>query len=122
VRRLIFLMVLVSACAASEPWPAHYLSAGIDRLTQDEIKAQLGPADETHSLPDGAMEWHYHYSRGRSMVGAHGTMGSSASLECEEYILTFNQAGVLRDWIKHMEPTCEPHTQYHPTHESTRRS
>ena len=59
MRRLIFLMVLVSACAASEPWPAHYLSTGVDRLTQDEIIAQLGPADETHSLPDGGMEWHY---------------------------------------------------------------
>ena len=56
------------------------------------------------------------------MVGAHGTMGSSAALECEEYILTFNQAGVLREWIKHMEPTCEPHTQNHSTLEPTGRS
>jgi hypothetical protein len=109
MRRLTFFFVLLSACAVSQPWPAHYLSSGIDRATKDEVTAQLGPPDETHSLPDGGMEWHYDYRRGRSMVGAHGTMGSSPSLECEEYILRFDQAGVLRAWDKHMEPTCEPH-------------
>lgn len=43
MRRLTFFIVLLSACAVSEPWPAHYLSTGIDRVTQDEIIAQLGP-------------------------------------------------------------------------------
>ena len=72
---MTFCIVLLSACAMSEPWPAHYLSTGPDRATQDEVMAQLGPPYETHSLPDGGTEWHYHHRRGRPMIGLHGTMG-----------------------------------------------
>jgi hypothetical protein len=121
MRRLIFFVLLLSACAVSEPWPAHYLSTGIDRATQDEITAQLGPPYETHSLPDDGMEWHYHQRRGRPMIGSHGTMGSSSMLECDEYILQFDRAGVLRSWRQLTERTCEPYTQYHPSHKLTAR-
>lgn len=117
MRRLTFFFVLLCACAVSQPWPAHYLSTGVDRATQDEVMAELGPPYETHPLPDGGMEWHYHQRRGRPMVGPHGTMGGSTSLECEEYVLRFDQTGVLRDWNQLMEQTCEPQTQHHPSHE-----
>jgi hypothetical protein len=116
MRRLAFCFVLLSACAVSEPWPAHYLSSGLDRATQDEVTVQLGPPYETHSLPDGGTEWHYHQRRGRPMIGPHGTMGGSTSLECEEYVLRFDHTGVLRGWDQLMERTCEPQTQHHPSH------
>jgi hypothetical protein len=83
----------------------------MNRATQDEVKAQLGAPDETRSLPDGGVEWHYHYRRARSMVGPHGTTGSATSLECKEYAVQFSEAGVLRAWVQRMELTCEPHSR-----------
>lgn len=103
-------VVVLCACAAAGPWPAHYLNEKMDHATQDEILAQLGRPYETHALPGGGVTWHYHQRRGRPMIGAHGTIGGSGISECGEYILRFDPSGVLRAWRQTAEPVCESET------------
>jgi len=72
-----------------KPWRGIYLSASTNAATQDEISQKLGPPHRTRPLEDGNTLWQYQYMGGYEGSGF-----------CREYILTFGQQKVLRNWSR----------------------
>jgi hypothetical protein len=86
---MIFLLVLfLFSCA---PWRVQYLRGVVDKATQDEITKRLGPPHSTRELASGEIVWSYQYIRIRAVVN---------TVVCKEYILTFDQDRILREWIR----------------------
>jgi hypothetical protein len=73
----------LTACA---PWRMEYLRQAVDRATQDEITTKFGPPQAARELTTGETVWRYESYQG--------------DLLCLEYILRFDQAKILRQWIR----------------------
>jgi hypothetical protein len=72
--------------AACTPWRIDYLRGSVNRATQDEITTRLGPPHAARALTNGETVWRYQSYQG--------------DLLCLEYILRFDQAGILRQWTR----------------------
>ncbi len=92
----VMLAVVVLLGLGCTPWRATYLRAATNAATQDEIAQKLGPPHRTLLLEDGNTLWQYEY-RGASHTVYFGYGGST---RCSEYILTFDQQKVLRNWSR----------------------
>lgn len=86
--------VLVGLIACT-PWEVTYLEKAVDHATQAEVTDRFGSSHATKALSTGGSEWTYQY-RG-SAVGPMGGI-DTGSVSCREYILTFDQKGILRNW------------------------
>jgi hypothetical protein len=73
----------LSACT---PWRIAYLRDAVHRATQDEITTRLGPPHAARTLTNGETVWRYQSYQG--------------DLLCLEYLLRFDEAGVLRQWSR----------------------
>jgi hypothetical protein len=78
--------VVALGLTACTPWRMAYLRDAVDRATQDEITTRLGPPHAARALTNGETVWRYQSYQG--------------DLLCLEYILRFDQAGVLRQWTR----------------------
>ncbi len=92
-RTTMLLAVVVLLGLGCTPWRGIYLSAATNAATQDEISQKLGPPHRTRPLEDGNTLWQYEY-RGGELSQYGGTTW------CREYILTFDQQKVLRNWSR----------------------
>ena len=93
---MVFLLAAIhSSCAT--PWRVNYLNEANNKATQDDIVVKLGPPDRKQSLSDGKEIWTYRYT-GSSVSGDRGDVYGSSW--CREYILTFDQSKILRDWVR----------------------
>jgi hypothetical protein len=78
--------VAAFSLTACTPWRIAYLRDSVNRATQDEITTRLGPPHATRALANGETVWRYQSYQG--------------DLLCLEYILRFDQAGILRQWAR----------------------
>ena len=81
----LMLAVVVALTLGCTPWRVTYLREVTNKVTQDEIAQKLGPPHRTRLLGNGNTLWQYEY-RGANW--------------CREYILTFDQQKVLRNWSR----------------------
>lgn len=77
------MALIVLALVSCEASRADYLVKAINQATQDDVTKQFGPPQSTRGLTDGGTVWRY-----RAGLG----------LACQEYILVFDQGGILREW------------------------
>jgi hypothetical protein len=96
MRYVMFFLVaaMLSSCT---PWRSSYLIQVNNHATQDDIVVKLGPPDRKQPLSNGKEIWAYRYSG--SSVSSYGGNVSGESW-CREYILTFDQSKILRDWVR----------------------
>ncbi len=88
-RTTMLLAVVVLLGLGCTPWRGIYLSAATNAATQDKIAQKLGPPHRTRPLEDGNTLWQYQHMGGYEGSGF-----------CREYILTFDQQKVLRNWSR----------------------
>ena len=79
-------LVAVVSLTACTPWRMEYLRDAVNRATQDEITTRLGPPHAARELTNGETVWQY--------------LSYQGDLLCLEYILRFDQAGILRQWAR----------------------
>ena len=105
---LLLLTLAVTSCATQ----ATYLRAAVDRATQEEVAAHLGPPQEVWALTTGETLWTYRYDErlwtyrdgdgssqrpaGLSIVGPGLTVLPGD--RCTAYVLRFDRDQVLRAW------------------------
>ena len=86
---------LATGCSLFIPEETLYLRVAQNVATQEQVREQLGaPRDET-SMPDGESQWIYEV---REQEPGSQSTWSAAGSWCDEYVLTFDQQGVLRAW------------------------
>jgi hypothetical protein len=86
VRAWVVALVAAVSLTACAPWRVEYLRDAVDRATQDEITTKLGPPQAARELATGETVWRY--------------LSYQGDLLCLEYILRFDQAGILRQWTR----------------------
>ncbi len=123
------LAMLIVSLGACSHWRDSYLKSAVEEATQDDIVAKFGnPWRKKESLLHGESTWIYRYTltkseldpmgfntlgRGvsqvtnsaASMLGKGDTTLGSDKPQCFHYLLTFDQAKILTDWVR--EP-CTP--------------
>ena len=89
-----FLLVLVG-CTLLVPKETLYLQAARDVATQAEVRERLGAPRTETSVPGGESRWVYEV---RELEPGSQNTWASAGSWCDEYVLTFDNSGVLRQW------------------------
>lgn len=87
-------MILVTACT---PWRVEYLQEVEGKATQDQIAQRLGAPRAGHKLNNGGEVWTYEYCSSEVYGNAYGVYGGG---DCTEYVLTFDERGILRHWVR----------------------
>lgn len=90
---LLSLCMMVMGCALFIPRETLYLRSAQDRVTQEEVRQQLGRPAEIASSSMGEAMWVY-----RVREQEPGSRWTSTGLWCDEYVLTFDHQAVLRKW------------------------
>jgi hypothetical protein len=93
-KQFVSILILLSLVSCT-PWRVSYLEEAANRATQDDVTKKLGPPHSTRELDTGESVWTYQY-RGSSVSGSGGYV--SGGSHCREYILTFDQNKILREW------------------------
>ena len=101
VRTTVLCLALLGVgCSLFLPKETLYLESAKDRATQEEVQQQLGKPKLVASTKDGRPIWVYQVlfedSGSQNKWGAPGTW-------CDEYVLTFDQQGILRSWTHKSE-------------------
>lgn len=83
------------ALLACAPVPDRYLKNNVGKVTQEEVKAQLGDPDHIETLGNGGSHWKYiiHVS-----YATYLTYANRDAETCYSYELTFDAQKVLRKW------------------------
>ena len=92
---LLSLIALSMGCMVFVPKETLYLKSAQDRATQEEVRQRLGPPRSTASTQNRGSVWIYEVRE--LEPGSQNTWASVGSW-CDEYTLTFDQSGVLRQW------------------------
>jgi len=92
---LLSLIALSVGCALVTPKETLYLKSAKDRATQEEVRQHLGPPRSIASAQDRGSVWTYEVRE--LEPGSQNTWASIGSW-CDEYRLTFDQEGILRQW------------------------
>ncbi len=97
---LVMLALLGIGCALFVPKETIYLESAQDRATQEEVRQRLGPPHLMASTKAGEPVWVYQVLQtemsNQNSWGAPGTW-------CDEYVLTFDKQGILRNWTHKSE-------------------
>ena len=72
-----------------------YLQSAEHRATQEEVRQRLGPPQRVVATNTGAAVWVYEI---RDIESSGQSTWSTKGSWCDEYVLTFDEAGVLRAW------------------------
>ena len=91
---IILFTLAIGGCDLFEDQERRFLSQAQDRATLEEVQQRLGMPALTKTTLSGepvSVYRIYDWQPGDNRVTAAGT-------RCDEYILTFDQAGVLRRW------------------------
>ena len=97
MRLIAVLFVAAMILVACTPWRAQYFAESLNKATQDDIVGRVGPPTTTHGLSNGGTVWQYRYYDS-SVVGSRGNIVGGT--DCIEYILTFDTARVLKNWVR----------------------
>lgn len=91
----IGLVLILIGCSLVSPKETRYLQSAQDRATQEEVKLQLGTPKLVTTTPAGEALWVYEVRE--IEPGSQNTWATAGSW-CDEYRLTFDRGGVLRQW------------------------
>ena len=91
----IGLLLALSGCTLLEAKESRYLQSAQDRATQEEVKLYLGAPKQMTATPAGEAVWVYEVRE--IEPGSQNTWATAGSW-CDEYKLTFDTSGVLRQW------------------------
>jgi hypothetical protein len=102
---VISVVVLGTGCWLFLDQEMIYLKSAQDRATQQEIRDRLGPP--LWIVPRSAGETTWVYQMTQREKGGNNIL-DIVGYWCDEYVLTFDQSGVLRHWEnksqKHRDP------------------
>ena len=93
---LIFILsisLFFNSCATQPPLRVTYFKEVVNEANQDDITKRLGPPHLVRDLDSGEEVWVYQ-SRGTFIYERYG------ETVCTEYILTFDQNKILREWVR----------------------
>ena len=90
---VVCLTITVSACTSLESKEAASLKAAQGQASQEEIRRQWGEPTTTRSVEGGQSLWTYEKREQQS-----GSRYAAPGMWCNEYALTFDERGILRDW------------------------
>ena len=97
---VVGMAVLGAACSAFIAKETLYLESAQDRATQEEVQQKLGKPYQAVTSKAGSPIWVYHvYYEDPGPYNQWGTAGTW----CDEYVLTFDKEGILRDWTHKSE-------------------
>lgn len=100
MRSLLAAVVLAAGCTVFVPKETLYLESAQDRDNQEKVRAQLGTPKYTATALSGDPIWVYQiYWQDTTAQNSWGTPGTW----CDEYVLTFDRQGVLRNWTHKSE-------------------
>ena len=88
------LFATITGCSLFMAKEARYLMSAKNKATQAEVNEALGKPVETKTMPSGEVLWVYQV---RDLQP--GNRMSVPGVWCDEYVLTFDPKGTLRDWI-----------------------
>ncbi|MDF0644653.1 MAG: hypothetical protein P0111_11515 [Nitrospira sp.] len=94
------LMCLGSACTVLVSKETRYLKAAKDHATQEQVHTRLGEPKYTATTEDGKPIWVYQVMW--VDTGVNNQWGTPGAW-CDEYVLTFDKQGILRDWTHKSE-------------------
>ncbi len=89
------LGVIWVGCAVTTVKETEYLKGAAGVATQADVRQHLGAPRQVTEALDGGATWVYEVRQ--LEPGAQNSWASTGSW-CDEYTLTFDQAGVLRRW------------------------
>jgi len=92
------LVVLSLGCSVAVPKETRYLQSATDHATQEEVRQQLGAPTLTVSNDKGDVIWVYQV-RGQQP----GNRVTAPGMWCDEYVLTFDEQTILRQWTHRSE-------------------
>jgi hypothetical protein len=81
---VVSLVPLLAGCASTPDHEA-YFKRHLNEVNYDAVAKRFGPPHQSRELTTGETIWAYQYRNG----------------SCTDYVLTFDQAKVLRDWKEH---------------------
>ena len=87
------LLLLSLMSCATVPGEPDFLTEGLNRYTQEEIRNRLGDPQAIQKLDNGGSMWTYRYRR----TGISGTAVVGQS-HCREYHLRFDRHKIFRGW------------------------
>ncbi|MGH7233571.1 MAG: hypothetical protein ACREJU_19755 [Nitrospiraceae bacterium] len=91
----VSVLLLPMGCALFLPDETRYLQSAQNRATQEEVRQRLGSPEFTTSTMAGTPIWVYQvYEIAPGGLDTWSTRGSW----CDEYVLTFDRQGILRQW------------------------
>ncbi len=96
----IGLALLGAGCTLFVAKETLYLESAQGRATQDEVRKELGEPRLKASTPAGDPIWVYEVRFAEA--GSQNSWSSFGSW-CDEYVLTFDRQGVLRQWTHKSE-------------------
>lgn len=91
----IGLVLMLSGCSLFVPKETRYLQSAQNQATQEEVQQQLGAPKLMTTTPAGESRWVYEVRE--IEPGAQNSWATAGSW-CDEYTLTFDKTGVLRQW------------------------
>jgi hypothetical protein len=102
---LISVVVLGTSCGLFLDQEMIYLKSAQNRATHQDVRDRLGPPPWTVPRSAGETTWVYQMTQ-REKGG--NNILDIVGYWCDEYVLTFDQSGVLRHWEnksqKHRDP------------------
>lgn len=100
VALVLILFLSWAGCALFVPKETLYLESAQDRVAQEDVRQHLGKPHLSASTKDGNPVWvyqiYYEDPGSQNKWGAPGTW-------CDEYVLTFDKQGILRNWTHKSE-------------------
>jgi outer membrane protein assembly factor BamE (lipoprotein component of BamABCDE complex) len=99
MRTCVILLLLLAGCSVFVPKETLYLRSA-EGATYEEVRRHLGTPTLTGSTPAGEPVWVYEvYQQEPGSQQSWAAYGSW----CDEYVLTFDQRGQLRQWTHKVE-------------------
>jgi hypothetical protein len=92
---MVMAGLVVSACGSLQSKEASYLDSVRGQGTQAEVRRHLGEPTSTTVGDAGTSIWMYEKREQQP-----GNRYTAPGMWCEQYILTFDQQSVLRDWSR----------------------
>jgi hypothetical protein len=89
----LVVLWLMAGCSLFIPKECRYLKVAQNRATGEEVQQKLGAPLERIAVPTGERLWRYEVLEEQPTH-----RGTPTGFWCDEYRLTFDREGVLRDW------------------------
>lgn len=92
---LVSLITMLAGCSLIIPKETQYLRMAQGQATQEQVRQNLGAPRATKTSQAGETVWVYEVREVEP--GGQNTWVAAGSW-CDEYVLTFDKSGVLREW------------------------